>query len=178
MKGQNMRIKIVSLLSLVGALLLVPVTTQAAPATGFYIGGSWGAYSIDESDLDDGDDMLKGFVGFQFNELFGVEGQWTDFNRANDNNERFEADGKGLSGVLSFPFSDRSAVFAKLGNFWWDSDTSFAGSSRDQDGSDPFFGAGVKLGFNKHVALRVEWERYDIAGIDLDAYSAGIQFTF
>lgn len=174
-----MRTKVISLVS-VGALLLTPiVTTQAAPAAGFYIGGSWGAYSVDESSLDDNDDMLKGFVGFQLNEMFGIEGQWTDFDRiSNDNNDRFEGDGKGLAAVLSFPISDRSAVFAKLGNFWWDSESSIAGSSPDPDGSDPFFGAGVKFGFNRNVAVRAEWERYDVANVDIDAFTVGVQFTF
>jgi OmpA-OmpF porin, OOP family len=175
-----MQTKIISLLGVVGALLLAPLTTtQAAPATGFYVGGSWGAYKVDESNLDDNDDMLKGFVGFQLNEAFAIEGQWTDFNRmTNSNNDRFEGDGKGLSAVFSFPFSDRSAFLAKIGNFWWDSDSSFAGSARDPDGSDPFWGLGVKFGFNRNVALRAEWERYDVADVDLDAFSVGLQFTF
>jgi len=175
-----MRTRIVSLLSITGALLLTPIATiQAAPATGLYVGGSWGAYKVSAGDLDDNDDLLKGFVGYQFSEMFGVEGQWTDFNRlGNDNNDHFEADGKGLSAVLSFPFTDKSAAFAKIGNFWWDSESSFSGSSRDPDGSDPFWGAGVKFGFTKNFALRVEWERYDVADIDLDTFSVGVQFTF
>jgi OmpA-OmpF porin, OOP family len=179
-KEQGMRTsKIVSLISLLGVLLLGPIAATQAQETGFYLGGSWGAYKVDEGDLDDNDDMLKGFLGWQFAPFFGIEGQWTDFNRLNnDSGDRFEADGKGLAAVFTFPFTPTSSLFAKVGNFWWDSDSSFAGGARDEDGDDPFFGAGFKFGFNRHVALRLEWERFDIADVDIDAFTAGIQFTF
>ena len=52
------------------------------------------------------------------------------------------------------------------------------GSVGDPDGDDPFGGVGVKLGFNRHVGLRVEYERFDISNIDLDTASAGVQFNF
>lgn len=175
-----MQNKITSRLALLGTLLLVPVAaTHAAAANGLYVGAAWGAYTVDESSLDDNDDMLKGFVGIQINEMFGIEGQWNDFNRlSNGNNDRFEADGWGLSAMLSFPVGKESTIFAKIGNFWWDSESSFAGSARDTDGNDPFWGAGFKFGFNKHLALRIEWERYDVSSIDLDTYSVGLQFNF
>ncbi|HKQ29695.1 MAG TPA: porin family protein [Burkholderiales bacterium] len=172
--------KIISLTGLLGALILAPVaSTYAATAEpGFYLGGSWGAYKVDEGDLDDNDDMLKGFVGAQFNSWFGVEGQWNDFNRLNNGGDEFEADGWGLSALFTLPMSDTSSLFAKIGNFWWDSESSFAGSARDPDGDDVFYGAGFKIGFNRHFAVRLEWERFDIADIDVDAFTAGIQYTF
>lgn len=172
--------KVIASAGLMTALLVGPIsTTYAAPETGFYFGGSWGAYKINEGALDDNDDMLKAFGGWQFTNWFAVEGQWTDFNRQNNSGgDRFEGDGWGIAAVFSMPLGDRSAIFGKVGNFFWDSDSSFAGTARDPDGDDPYFGAGFLFGFNRHVGLRLEWERYDIADVNLNAFSAGIQFTF
>ena len=164
------------------AVLLVPLATYANEPDSFrpgvYLGGSWGAYRIDESNLDDNDDLLKGFIGGQFTNWFGLEGQWTDFNRLDSGNSRFEADGGGLAAVFSLPIADTSSLFIKLGQFWWDSDSVLGGVVGDKDGNDPFGGVGVKLGFNRHVGLRVEYERFDISNIKLDTASVGVQINF
>lgn len=163
-------------------LLLVPLATNADEPgefhPGVYLGGSWGAYRINESNLDDNDDLLKGFIGAQFTNWFGLEGQWTDFNRLDSGNSSFEADGGGLAAVFSLPTGGTSALFIKLGQFWWDSDSVLGGVVGDQDGDDPFGGVGFKLGFNRHVGLRLEYERFDIANIKLDTASVGVQFNF
>ncbi len=168
--------------SVSAVLLLAPFVTSANQPgefhPGVYLGGSWGAYRINESNLDDNDDLLKAFIGGQFTNWFGLEGQWTDFNRLNSGNSRFEADGGGLAAVFSLPVADTSTVFVKLGQFWWDSDSVLGSVIGDADGNDPFGGVGVKLGFTPHVALRVEYERFDISNIKLDTASAGVQFNF
>lgn len=147
-------------------------TAQAGP----YIGASWGAYSIEESDLDDNDDLWKAFAGYTFNDLIGVEGTWVDFSQVGTGVSSFEADGWGVSGILSFPVGRTSTVFAKAGQFWWDSETVLGGLPAGDDGNDPFFGAGIVFG--GPLAVRLEWERYDVADIDVDTYSIGVQFGF
>jgi len=95
-----MRIKkLSSLIGLSAALLLGSLTAAQAQGPGIYFGASWGAYSIKESTLNDNGRVLKGVVGAQFNNWFGVEGSWTDFNRADNGTDRFKADGKGLAAV-------------------------------------------------------------------------------
>ncbi|MCC6301320.1 MAG: porin family protein [Gammaproteobacteria bacterium] len=164
-----------------GALLLtslsLPLTVHAEPP-GIYLGGAWGAYSLDESDLDDHDDLLKAYIGGQFNSWFGVEGSWLDFNRMNNDDSSFESDGKGLAAVFSLPFSDASSFYIKGGQFWWSARSRLGGVLADDDGNDPFYGAGLKLGFTERLALRLEWERYDVSEVDLDTASVGLQFTF
>lgn len=161
------------------ALLLGPLIANAQlqrPA--LYLGGSWGAYNIDQGSLDDNDDALKAFVGGQFNEWLAVEGFWTDFNRLdNSAGDRFEADGTGVALVLSAPVGP-SSVFVKGGQYWWDADSSVSGVSGAGDGDDPFWGLGVKFGFTNHLALRVEGERYDVADTTLDVFTAGLEFKF
>ncbi len=170
------------LLALMGlpALLLVPFTAAQAERPGLYIGGSWGAYRINESNLDEHDDVIKAFAGVQFNNWFGVEGSWVDFNRTSNPNgsSRFEADGRGLAAVFSVPFSESSSFFAKVGQFWWKADSVLGSTVGERDGHDIFYGAGFKFGFNKYLAWRLEAERYDVTDVRLDTVSVGLQFNF
>ncbi len=164
--------KLFVLVSLPAVLLPVPFAAYA-DRPGVYLGASGGGYRINESDLHDNDNLVKGFVGGQINEWFGIEGQWTDFNRLDNGGSRFDADGKGLAAVFSF-----GPLFLKGGEFSWDSDSVIGGTVSDKDGNDPFWGAGLKLDFNRNLALRLEYERYDVSNVKLDAATAGLQFKF
>lgn len=174
-----MRIKkCCSFIALSTVLLLGPLTAAHAQKPGLYVGAGLGAYRINESDLSDNDHLLKAYVGGQFNNWFGVEGSWTDFNRTNSGSNRFKADGGGLAAVFSLPMGSTSSIFAKAGHFWWKADSELGGTVGDSDGNDPFFGVGAKLGFNNHVALRIEVERYDVASVELYTLTGGVEFKF
>lgn len=171
--------KLALLIGLPVVLGLAPFAAAHAQRPGVYLGGAWGAYSINESSLDDHDDLLKGYLGGQFNHWFGIEGSWVDFNRLdNGAGDKFKADGRGLAAVFSLPLSDKSAAYAKAGEFWWKSDSVLGGVVGDRDGNDEFYGAGLKLGFNRNLALRLELERYDVRQVDLDTATVGLQFQF
>jgi OOP family OmpA-OmpF porin len=169
--------KLLCLIGLPVAVALAPAVAQARP--GLYFGGSWGAYSINDDDFDEKDDMLKGFVGLQFNDWFGLEASRVDFNRTDNSDAEgnFEGDGNGLAAVINFPLGTNSAIFVKGGQFWWDAHVSIGGFDEDADGDDAFFGGGLKLGLSEHVALRLEVERYDL-DTDVDTASVGVQFQF
>ncbi|MGE5240412.1 MAG: porin family protein [Bacteroidota bacterium] len=172
--------RISKLFSLIGlSVVILPVPLAAcADQPGVYLGASWGGYRINESDFHDNDNLVKGFVGGQFTDWFGIEGQWTDFNRLDNGNSRFDADGKGLAAVFSLPLASASSFFVKGGQFWWDSNSALGGVVGDKDGNDPFWGAGFKLGFNKNLAMRLEYERYDVSKIKLDTATVGLQLNF
>lgn len=170
--------KFLTRVGLPAVLLVSFISVAHADRPGFYAGGAWGAYRIDEGDLDDNDDMLKAFGGVQLNPWFGVEGSWVDFNRLNSDNSNFEADGKGLAAVFTMPLSDTSSIYGKLGNFWWEADSTLGGAVASGDGDDLFFGGGFKFSFNKLLALRLEVERYEVNNVDLDTATVGLQFNF
>ncbi len=174
-----MRIKKVSsLIGLSAALLLGPLSAVQAQGPGVYLGGSWGAYSIKKSSLKENDNILKAVVGAQFNQWFSLEGSWIDFNSTNSGSERFEADGKGLAGLFSMPLGTSSSAFVKFGEFWWSSDSLLGGTLGASKGNDPFYGIGFKHGFNDHLSLRAELERFDVADARLDALTVGLEFKF
>ncbi|MFO7602985.1 MAG: outer membrane beta-barrel protein [Gammaproteobacteria bacterium] len=167
-----------SLIGLSAALALGSMTAAQAQTPEIYLGGSWGAYSINRSALDDNDDVLKIFVGGQFNEWFGLEGSWVDFNRVTSGGDRFESDGKGLAAVFSMPVGASWLGFAKIGKFWWESDSILGGSLGASSGNDPFWGGGFKYGFTDSLALRLEGERYEVSDTNLNAYTVGIEYKF
>jgi OmpA-OmpF porin, OOP family len=171
--------KLSSLISLTTVLLLGPLTAAQAQKPGLYVGAAVGAYSIDESNLSDNDRVLKAYAGAQFTNWFGIEGSWTDFNRVDNVGDYFEADGVGAAAVLSLPMGSTSSLFIKGGQFWWKSDSVLGGTmGADDSGSDPFWGVGAKVGFNDHLAIRLEVERYDVADIKLYAFMGGLEFKF
>ena len=170
--------KLSSLIGLSAALVLGPMAAAQAKGPGIYLGASWGAYSIKKSDLDDNDDVLKAVIGGQFNDWFGVEGSWTDFNRVSSGGDRFESDGKGLAAVFSMPVWATSSAFLKAGQFWWESDSSLGRALGASKGNDPFWGGGFKFGFNDHLALRLEGERYEVADTNLNTFTVGLELKF
>ena len=170
--------KISSLIGISAVLLLGPLAAAQAQTPGIYIGGSWGAYSIKKSNLDDNAHVVKAVVGGQFNNWFGLEGSWADFDNTNNGGDRFSADGKGLAALFSMPVGTTSSVFAKIGQFWWSADSSLGGALGASKGNDPFWGAGFKLGFNDHLALRVEAERYDVSDTGFTTLTGGLEFKF
>ncbi len=170
--------KLYSLIGLSTVLWLGPLTAVHAQKPGLYVGAGVGAYSIDESALSDNDHVLKAYVGGQFTSWLGVEGSWTDFNRTDSGSNRFKADGAGLAVVFSLPIGPTSSIFIKGGQYWWRADSFLGGTLGDSDGNDPFFGVGAKLGFNDHIAIRFEVERYDVASIELYTLTGGVEFKF
>lgn len=172
--------KLLSLIGLSTVLLLGPLTAAQAQKPGVYVGAGAGAYSINESNLNDNDRVLKAYVGGQFTNWFGVEGSWTDFNRVNNSGgDNFESDGGGVAAVFSLPMGSTSSLFVKGGQFWWRSDSVLGGAlGATSSGNDPFWGVGAKIGFNKHLAIRIEVERYDVAAINLYTLMGGLEVTF
>lgn len=165
-------------LGLVAVFILAPLTAVEAQGARVYFGAAFGAYSIKKSNLNDNDRVLKAVIGAELNKWFGIEGSWTDFNRTDNGGDRFDADGKGLAGVLLMPAGTTAAIFVKGGQYWWNSDSFLGGALGASKGNDPFWGVGLKFGFNDFLALRLEVERYDVSNTHLDTVTGGIEFKF
>jgi OmpA-OmpF porin, OOP family len=173
-----MKTTLLSTVLLVSGTLVVPPTVHAAE-TGFYFGATAGVYTIEQDELDEDDsELLKAFAGFQVNPWLGIEAAWLDFNRTTEQANNFESDGYSVAAVLSLPMGKRSSFFVKGGHYWWDADTTVAGISVRADGNDSLWGAGFNFGFNDHIHLRIEYEQYEVGDFDIEAASAGLQFTF
>jgi OmpA-OmpF porin, OOP family len=170
--------KLGSVIGFSAVLLLGPLSAAQAQSPGLYVGASWGAYSIKESSLNENEGVMKAVFGGQFNSWLALEGSWVDFNDANNSGDRYEADGKGLAVLLSMPVGKTSETFVKIGQFWWNSDSYLGGALGASSGNDPFYGIGFKLGFNDHLSLRSELERYHVADARLNTLTVGLEFKF
>lgn len=158
------------------AALVLPTVAHAQPE--FYLGAGYGVYQFEENDLDESENHWKAYVGTMFNSAIGIELSYVDFDRASKLGSSFDADGYGAGLILALPVAENFSIFAKGGYFFWDAQSQFAGLRADDDGDDPFYGAGVQFRLNDALDLRVEYERYEIVDIDIDSATAALQFSF
>ena len=153
--------------------------------------------------LDEDDNGWKIYAGMDINENVFVEAQYADLGEASltgNNGDRFTADGTqyvftannvsikadatslGASVGYKIPTASGFTPFAKIGLQRWESDTTVAagggGYTDNDDGTDLFYGAGVSYNVNESIAIRAEFERYDIDSEDVDFLSAGISVKF
>lgn len=161
-------------IALVSSLLLLPI----AAVGDTYIGAGYGAYQFEENSIDQSDSHWKAYVGTMLGSALGLELAYVDFSRATDQGSSFDADGYSAGLVLAFPMTENFAIYAKGGLYFWDAESNFAGVSANDDGDDPFYGAGLQFRLNDALDLRVEYERYEIVDIDIDSATAALQFSF
>ncbi|EPC04565.1 hypothetical protein L861_04375 [Litchfieldella anticariensis FP35 = DSM 16096] len=139
-------------------------------------------------ELDDDDNVWKGFAGYQFTPYFATEAFYTDLGRTelrgNDiANTNLESDAYGVSVVGQLPFTSWFTAFAKAGMAHWktDVDGNLGDASldlQDNDGTDPVYGVGAQLNFDP-LLIRTEYERYDFdSDYKIDTFSASVGWRF
>ena len=114
------------------------------------------------------------FLGFNFNEYFGVEADYNEFGEFDVDelpgiSVRID-DGVKLMVLGRYPFSERFSIFSKVGVSWWDAEGGFLGDDISF-GASLIYGAGAEYGGN--VGIRFEWDRFeDVTGSDIDFFSS------
>lgn len=193
---ENRRSGITAVMILVAtAVLLFSVESRAD--SGFYIGGSVGQAGIEISDGDpvvplsfDEDDMgYKVFAGynFQFTILsVGLEAGYVNFGKPSadvlGSQLEIEATGINAFGVVGLALGP-IGVFGKYGVMSWDADGTIDGlPDFSEDGSEPMYGIGAKIGFGS-LDLRLEYEAIDldangVSESDANMVSLGLTWTF
>lgn len=159
---------------IVTTLGLSAAVAQAAP--GLYLGIGGG--TAKNRDLNDSDTALKATAGYNFNETFGIEGQYVDFGETVGTGFRSKADTVAVEGVVNLPFTPRFGVFGKGGVHYASLDTTVLGVNRTDNETDATYGAGVKFDFTDYLGVRGEWERFEINNADTDVVSASLMFKF
>jgi hypothetical protein len=129
---------------------------------GFYVGGAVGSVSIDESDFDDNSDVNQLYAGVRFNPVLGLEVSRMDFGDYGGDAVSADTDGYGLALTGHLPFNDRFALYGKVGQFWWDTDTEVLGFRQSFDGEEPFVGVGALLSLSEHLNLDISYQRMDV----------------
>jgi OOP family OmpA-OmpF porin len=185
-----MRKSFVRIVGVAFVVALVLGFAADAQAQGVYVGGafSWATLDIDEVDsdlFDDNASAYKLFLGYEFPKFVGLEAGYVDFG-SYDVSEleevgggKIEADGWTAALTGRIPLGKIFTVYGKVGYFMWDAALRAAEDIEDfgEDGSDLFYGAGVRLNFGKFSVLG-EYELYDADEFGNDLFSLGLRFTF
>ncbi len=173
------------------ALLLAPALCQATDPT-FYFGASIGQ-SVEvnapgglSGSSDDPSFTL--FGGIELGEHFAAEVGYHDFRTTTccgevqpDRGFERSADAFSASAVALWPI-DRFRLFAKAGALFWKADghdmTIEGPQPYSNDGVDLIAGLGGDVAVTDGLRIRVEWNRLQIDGNDLDSVSIGALWRF
>jgi len=178
-------LKKITLVVVCVALLSISGVAQAGQESGPYIGGSLGWANIDVSSNDynfDDDDLgFKIFGGWNFGVIplldLAVEGSYVDFGKATSSQiigADLDTTGWDLFGLAALNLGP-VGLFAKVGQIWWDSSSNLI--QLDDSGNDMAYGVGLRFQIGS-LAIRGEYEYFDLDVRDLDMLSAGVSWTF
>lgn len=146
------------------SVMFALATSQVAAAdAGLYAGVSLGYANIDPpstfgSAKDDSDTVVGGIAGYQFNDMFGVEVQYTGAGKFRTATASGKADMLSLSGVATLPLSDAFGLYGKLGIA--EAYGNGTGTARDEDRTAATFGLGMKYSLSRNFDARLGWDRY------------------
>jgi hypothetical protein len=175
------------------AMLCASSLAWAGGETGFYIGAAAGSSSLDvsydqsgvgEIKYDDSDTGYKVFLGYNFGIIplinLAVEGSYVDLGKAKGTVLGSSSDtsvtGLNAYGLLGFNLGPIS-LFGKAGAISWDSESTVQGNKIKSSGSDPAYGVGAQLQLGS-IAIRAEYEVFDIDTADIGFASIGLAYTF
>jgi hypothetical protein len=174
---------------LVSSLLLVPAESQAEGYLGASIGQSGveidAGTPIQPLSFDEEDFAWKGYGGFTFDLAvvnLGVELGYVNLGGPSGDvlgsQVEVDADGFDAFGVLGVDLGP-IGVFAKAGMIAWDAEITVDGlDAGSDDGSDPAYGIGAKVGLGS-LDIRLEYEVFDLEDAeDVTLLSAGIVWSF
>jgi len=171
--------KLLPLAILLSAVLLAVPEARAE----VILGASVGQSNIEIGSVKEDDSGGQFYAGFRFMKFVGAELEYTDFgtftHTTGSTTDSVEVTRTDLFVTGVIPFG-RFEVYGKLGYGYWDGKTSSTGgNSGSDDGYDPAYGVGFAVKFVKILAVRIEYEEFDVDGVDkLSMASIGLDFRF
>ncbi len=166
-------------------LLTAPVFVLA---DGLYVGASVGKASLNEDFdglvIDDDATSFRIVVGWGFNDYFSLEGGYHNFGDFEQNlgglgTANLSADGFTLGAVGSVPVSERFALTARAGMYFWNGSAEINNVSQaTPEDSNLYLGAGVKFDVSKQFQLTADWTRYELEDAASGVLSVGLLYQF
>jgi len=163
-------------IAIASAFALMASTSFAQTTPGVYAGGQ-----ISSTDLDGVDDRETGaglFVGYQFNETFGLEfgyNRLADIDNFGGSRVNVKLNQMALSGIATLPLSNGFNVFGRLGYSRLEAKASAGGFSGAADDTGAVYGVGLGYAFSPSVGARVEYQK---PSSDTSAIIGAIVFKF
>ncbi len=175
----------------VAASLLLLAGPAIVLADGFYVGASVGKASLNEDFdglvIDDSATSFRVVAGWRFNDYFALEGgyhNFGDFEQTLDiagvpSTVSLSADGFTLGAAGGVPVSERFALTARAGMYFWNGTAEINNVSQaTPEDSNLYLGAGVKFDVNEQIQLTADWTRYELESAVSGVFSVGLQYQF
>lgn len=173
--------------------LALCTSAWAGSESGLYLGGSLGTANYDvagrdpsfgDIKYDDDDTGYKIFAGYNIGLIpfidLAVEGSYVDFGKAlgtvSGQDTQHEVSGFDAFGLAGFKLGP-IGLFGKVGVMSWDSDSKVGSNSGSDSGTDPAYGVGARFQIGS-IAVRAEYELFDVDTIDIEMLSVGASWTF
>ena len=156
---------------------LLAAFVLAAPAAALAdtaIGGSVGSARVNEGDFEGSDTGWKAFIG-SYGALFGGEIAYVNFGELGGGPNPPEAKAWAPSLSLGVPLG-LARIYGKLGVAFPEIEGAAVEDEFEQE--EAFYGVGMRVGAPAGLGFRLEYERFDFGGNDVDLASAGLEFRF
>ncbi len=178
-----------AIISLLALFALMP--TAAFADSGFYLGGSVGATTLDRDfdglGVDEDSTSFRFTAGWQVSDSLSFELGYHSFGRFEEQIDfggvitkfSVKADGYTLGLNGSVPLGSNFSLFGRAGVFFWDGDAeiSHVTIALPED-TNLFLGAGADLRVSKTLSIIGDWTRYELEGTNSDVISIGFKFRF
>jgi opacity protein-like surface antigen len=183
-----MNLKLTAAISAVLACAMMPVANAQVQdeVSGFYVGGGIGQFNagIDDVDQiddtvdswDDDDTAYKFFAGYRLNRFLGFELDYINLGEPSGSavpgfNVDASVDGFAPYVVGTIPLGPYFEVYGRLGYYFYDANVGREDEldnrvEFDEESEDLVYGAGVGANIGEKLNVRLEYERFDLQGLD------------
>ena len=178
------------------AVIALAAVMAASPLTaladsGFFVGGSIGAATLDDDidtfALDTDSNAFRLTAGWQFSDFLALEAGYHDFGKFDEqldlggilSDVDIRADGYTLGLTTSIPLGSNLSLFGRAGAFIWEGDARVDGLRIEGfDDENLYYGAGADFKVTKRLSLLGDWTRYELDDTESDVISVGFRYRF
>jgi len=164
------------------ALIAGSLSAFASPENGLYAGASLGTQqypgTVNGISGDGSATSGKLYAGYQVNPNFAIEAGMAELGSISNNSGQIDGYSQFLDAVGLLPLDDKWTLLGRLGVAHVRVDT----SQGDDDGTGLKVGLGVQYALTQNVAIRGEWERYQLKAFgdnpNTGQYTVGLKVGF
>jgi OmpA-OmpF porin, OOP family len=181
-----MNLKIAAAISALTVAAASPAAFAQDETAGFYLGGGAGQFNAQIDDVDEVDDAVEGwdeddtaykfFAGYRMNQFLSFELDYINLGEPSGAvvpgfNVDAAVDGFAPYVIGSFPLGQWFEVYGRLGYFFYDATVGIENEvddriEFDEESEDLVYGAGVGAHIGERLNIRLEYERFDLQGVD------------
>lgn len=178
-----------AIIAMAASVVAIPVTASAD--SGFFVGGSVGSATLDDSidtfALDADSTSFRLNAGWQFSDFLAIEAGYHDFGKFDEEFDLggvltdvdLRADGYTLGLTTSIPMGSNLSLFGRLGAFAWEGDARVDGLRIEGfDDENLYYGAGADFKVTERLSLLGDWTRYELDDTESDVISIGFRYRF